>query len=365
MSLALFASHFHSIDEPRQASKITYPLFDVLFLTVAAVIAGAEGWEDIEDFGRCHLDWLKQHGDFTLGIPVHDTIARLVSRVDPSQFQQAFIAWMQQTETLTQGQVIAVDGKTLKSSYDRTDRRTAIHMVNAYATANGVVLGQYKTDAKSNEITAVPALLQLLDIKGCLVSLDAMGCQTSIAQTIIDKEADYLLTVKANQRGLYTGLQEAFSQTTADKLTHVEQGHGRREYREYRVLPASDFTTEHSSWPKLTTLGMAVHYRVDNQGKQSLESRYYICSKTLSAEHFASAVRNHWGIENKVHWLLDVAMHEDGCQIHRGDAAQNLACIRQVALNQLKREKTKKASIRRKQRIAAMDTAYLEKVITA
>ena len=159
-------------------------------------------------------------------------------------------------------------------------------------------MGQYKTEAKSNEITAVPALLKLLDIKGCLVSLDAMGCQTSIAQTIIDKEADYLLTVKANQRGLHTALRQIFSQTTADNLTHIEQGHGRREYREYQVLDASNLPTEHDSWPKLTTLGMAVHYRVDNQGKQSLESRYYICSKTLSAEHFASAVRNHWGIES-------------------------------------------------------------------
>ena len=192
-----------------------------------------------------------------------------------------------------------------------------------------------------------------------------MGCQTSIAQTIIDKEADYLLTVKANQRGLHTALRQIFSQSTADNLTHIEQGHGRREYREYQVLDASNLPTEHGSWPKLTTLGMAVHYRVDNQGNQSLESRYYICSKTLSAEQFANAVRNHWGIENQVHWLLDVAMHEDACQIHRGDAAQNLACIRQVALNQLKREKTKKASIRRKQRIAAMDTEYLEKVVTA
>ena len=192
-----------------------------------------------------------------------------------------------------------------------------------------------------------------------------MGCQTHISQTIIDKEADYLLTVKANQRALHTALQKAFSQTTADNLTHIEQGHGRKEYREYQVLPASDLTKEHSSWPKLTTLGMAVHYRVDNQGQQSLVSRYYICSTTLSAEQFANAVRNHWGIENKVHWLLDVAMHEDACQIHRGDAAQNLACIRQVAPNQLKREKTKKASIRRKQRIAAMDTSYLGNVIAA
>jgi predicted transposase YbfD/YdcC len=237
MSLAAFTQYFDQIQDPRQATKVTYPLFDVLFLTVTAVIGGSQGWEEIEDFGHCHLDWLKQHGDYSQGIPVHDTIARLVSRVDPAHFQSAFTQWMQSTEHMTEGQVIAIDGKTLRGSYNRTDRQSTIHMVNAYATANGMVLGQYKTEAKSNEITAIPALLKLLDIKGCLVSIDAMGCQTAIATTIIEQGGDYLLAVKGNQKNLYLAIQAALSDSLAEPSDAlIEQQHGRIECREYHVL---------------------------------------------------------------------------------------------------------------------------------
>lgn len=366
MCLAAFARHFNAIEDPRQGSKVEYPLFDVLFLTLAAVIAGCEGWEEIEDFGQCRLGWLRRYGDFNAGIPSHDTIARLISRLDPEGLRQAFVSWMQESEVLTDGQVVAIDGKTLRGSYNREDRRSMIHMVNAFATENGVVLGQYKTDAKSNEITAIPELLKLLDLKGCLVTIDAMGCQTSIARAIREREADYLLAVKNNQKKLHRAISQAFSgQEIGTGAQQLEQGHGRAEYREYRLLPASVLAEEvRASWQDLTQIGMSVYYRSED-GEPHLEYRYYISSAELIEARFGEAVRQHWGIESRLHWVLDVAMNEDGCQIYRGNGAENLAVARQVAVNQLRRETSKKAGIKRKQKMAAMDVEYLDKIINA
>lgn len=362
MSLLTLTHHLNLIDDHRQDSKITYPLFDILFLTVVAVIGGSEGWEDIEDFGHCHLELLKKYGDFSQGIPVHDTIARVISRVDSNALQHAFIQWMQQTEQLSAGRIVAVDGKTLRGSYNRSGRQSAIHMVNAFCVTNGVALGQAKTDAKSNEITAIPALLALLDIEGSLVTIDAMGTQTSIAQTIIDKGGDYLLAVKGNQKTLYRALHQAFAKTRADDIVDpngIEQQKGRIEYREYHVLDARDLSLP--DWPGLKRAGMAVSYR-NIKGEEQLHYRYYISSAALDTERFSMAVRGHWRIENQLHWVLDVSMGEDRCPIYRG--AENLARLRQCTVNILKKEPSK-LSIRRKRRRAAMDSAYLEKVINA
>ena len=365
MTIDVFTQHFGSIKDPRQSAKVSYPLFDVLFLTVCATIGGANGWEDIEDFGEAHFNWLREKGLFTSGLPVHDTIARLISRLDPEQFQQCFSKWMLAVSEQTNGQLIAVDGKVLRSSYSRDDRKSTIHMVSAFATANGVVMGQVKTDAKSNEITAIPELLNALELKGALVSIDAMGCQTNIAKTITDRKADYLLAVKGNQETLYNAVQTQLKPVIDDPIVCIEKGRGRKEARAYAVLPANELTEEFAHWPGLKTLGVAMGYRLAANGKESLEHRYYISSAELNKEQFADAVRGHWGIENSLHWVLDASMNEDECQIYRGDAAEVLACMRHIALNMLKAEKSKKASIRRKQKIAAMNSAYLERVIVA
>ncbi|EJI86382.1 H repeat-associated protein yhhI [Alishewanella aestuarii B11] len=299
MNIDIFAEHFSELEDPRQASKVVYPLFDVVFLTLCAVIAGCEGWEDIEDFGE--------------------------------------------------------------------NRCSSIHMVSAFASANGVVMGQVKTDEKSNEITAIPQLLNLLELKGCLVSLDAMGCQKEIAQQIVDKEADYLLTVKGNQGQLHDAVKQVFAgkahkDTAAQSL---EKNRGRLEYREFQVCDASELPEKlKAAWPALTTLGMATTYRVEKDKRAVLEQRYFISSAALSAERLSSAVREHWSIENQLHWVLDVSLGEDACQIYRGNAATNLATMRHFGLNMLRAEK-RKMSIRRKQRQALMNEAYLDAVLEA
>ncbi|WP_299022907.1 ISAs1 family transposase, partial [uncultured Photobacterium sp.] len=230
------------------------------------------------------------------------------------------------------GEVIAIDGKTLRGSYNRDDRRSTIHMVSAFATANGVVMGQVKTAEKSNEITAIPELLELLDLKGCLVvTIDAMGCQKEIAQAIVNKDADYLLALKANQKNLHLAVCDTLKEATSlpdQENAVIEKGHGRFEIREYHVMNAETVSCQFPDWPELKTIGVAISYRATKGGKESIQFRYYISSADLSSEKFANAVRSHWGIENKLHWVLDTAMNEDGCQIYRGNAAENLACTR-------------------------------------
>ena len=367
MQLDAFSEFFSDLHDPRQSAKIAYPLFDILFLTVCAVIGGCEGWEDIEDFGQAHSRWFQDKGLFPNGLPVHDTIARVISSLDPEQFQLCFLKWMQAVNSSAKGQLIAIDGKVLRSSYNRDDRQSTIHMVSAFASANGMVLGQVKTDAKSNEITAIPELLALLDITGCLISIDAMGCQTDIAAQIVDHGGDYLLAVKGNQETLHRAVREAMA-PLAREGSHqatIEQSRGRTELREYHVMPAGEMVKQFPTWKGLNTLGVAIGYRRDSKGNESLEYRYYISSAALTEEQFAKAVRGHWGIENQLHWVLDVTMKEDACPIYRGDAAQILATVRHMALNMLRAEKGKTASIRRKQKIAAMNSDYLEQVILA
>jgi len=367
MQLDAFSEFFSDLHDPRQSAKISYPLFDILFLTVCAVIGGCEGWEDIEDFGQAHSRWFQDKGLFPNGLPVHDTIARVVSSLAPEQFQSCFLKWMQAVNSRAKGELIAIDGKVLRSSYNRDDRQSTIHMVSAFASANGMVLGQVKTDAKSNEINAIPELLALLDMTGCLISIDAMGCQTEIAAQIVNKGSDYLLSVKGNQETLHRAVREAMA-PLAREGSHqatIEQSRGRTELREYHVMPAGDMVKQFPTWKGLNTLGVAIGYRRDSKGNESLEYRYYISSAALTEEQFAKAVRGHWGIENQLHWVLDVTMKEDACPIYRGEAAQILATVRHMALNMLRAEKGKCASIRRKQKIAAMNSDYLEQVMLA
>jgi predicted transposase YbfD/YdcC len=366
---AAFTQFFSELDDPRQAGKIAYPFFDVVFLTVCAAIGGAQGWEDIELFGEAHLEWLQRNGLFSNGLPVHDTIARIISRIQPEQFQNVFVRWMQATSERTDGELIAIDGKTLRSSYDRNSRQSTIHMVSAFAAQNRLVLGQVKTDAKSNEITAIPELLALLDIKGCLVSIDAMGCQTEIASAIVKGGGNYLLAVKGNQPTLHNAVRAALAESTQRPLSEetlsIEKMHGRIDGREYHVLPAGALAEQFPEWKALKSIGVAISYRIENMEKFSMEYRYYISSAELTPEQFASAVRGHWAIENSLHWVLDVVMNEDACQIYRGDAPQILACARHMAQNMLRAESSRKASLRKKQQFAGMSSPYLEKVLDA
>ena len=366
---AAFTQFFSELEDPRQTTKIAYPFFDVVFLTVCAAIGGAQGWEDIELFGEAHLEWFQRNGLFHNGLPVHDTIARIISRIQPEQFQNAFVRWMQATSERTDGELIAIDGKTLRSSYDRDSRQSTIHMVSAFAAQNRLVLGQVKTDAKSNEITAIPELLALLDIKGCLVSIDAMGCQTEIASAIVKGGGNYLLAVKGNQPTLHNAVRAALAESTQKPLSEetlsIEKMHGRIDGREYHVLPAGALSEQFPEWKSLKTVGVAISYRIENMEKFSMEYRYYISSAELTPEQFASAVRGHWAIENSLHWVLDVVMNEDACQIYRGDAPQILACARHMAQNMLRAETSRKASLRKKQQFAGMSSPYLEKVLDA
>ncbi|EOC0649678.1 ISAs1 family transposase [Salmonella enterica subsp. enterica serovar Apapa] len=372
MNLEKLMEHISIIPDYRQPWKVEHKLSDILLLTICAVISGAEGWEDIEDFGNAHFDFLKQYGDFEYGIPVHDTIARVVACINPKKFHECFINWMRDCHSSDDGDIIAIDGKTLRHSYDKSRRRGAIHVISAFSTMNSLVLGQIKTDEKSNEITAIPELVNMLDIKGKIITTDAMGCQKDIAEKIRSQGGDYLFSVKGNQGRLQKAFEEKFplkelNNPKYDSYATTEKGHGREETRLHIVSDVPDelidFTFE---WKDLKKVCMAVSFRSEKvSGKKEPEIlvRYYISSADLTAEKFASAMRSHWDVENKLHWRLDVAMNEDDCRIRRGNAAELFSGIRHIAVNILTENKEFKAGLRRKMRRAAMDREYLASVL--
>jgi predicted transposase YbfD/YdcC len=362
--------HISVISDPRQAWKVEHTLSDIIFLTIAAVIAGAEGWEDIQDFGEDNLEWLQKYGDFENGVPVHDTIARVMNLISAKQLQKSFAAWMKDCHEVTEGDVVAIDGKTIRGTYDKNKRCGAIHMVSAFSSANQVVLGQVKTAEKSNEITAIPELLKLLDIRGCLVSIDAMGCQKGIAQQIVDKGADYLLAVKGNQKKLEDAMGKVFNSSMlnsyeGDKYSIQEKGHGRTETRLALVShDPSQLGDVELDWPELKTLGVVVSVRQEgDKPAETMTIRHYISSAELDAKELLEKSRAHWSIEVQMHWRLDVGMNEDSCRIQREQAGENLAVFRHIALNLLIEDKTFKAGIKRKQKKANRSNAYLSQVL--
>lgn len=372
MDLEKLMAHISIIPDYRQSWKVEHKLSDILLLTICAVISGAEGWEDIQDFGDTHIEFLKQYGDFENGIPVHDTIARVVACINPMKFHECFINWMRDCHSSNDSDIIAIDGKTLRRSYDKSRRRGAIHMISAFSTMNSLVLGQIKTDEKSNEITAIPDLINMLDIKGKLLTTDAMGCQKDIAEKIRNQEGDYLFSVKRNQGRLNKAFEEKFplkeiNNPKYDSYSTLEKGHGREETRLYIVSDVPDefldFTFE---WRDLKKLCVAVSFRAEikeTKKEPEMQVRYYISSASLTAERFATAMRNHWCVENKLHWRLDVGMREDDCRIRRGNAAELLSGIRHIAINILTQNKEFKAGLKRKMRKAAMDRGYLASVL--
>lgn len=361
---------FSSIEDPRVDRHKKHKLLDIIILTLCAVISGAEGWEAIEQFGEDKQDWLKKWIALENGIPSHDCIARVIARILPAQMTECFIAWTQSVAKITDGEVVAIDGKTARHSYGK-DKLGAIHMVSAWANKAGMSLGQVKTAAKSNEITAIPMLLEMLEIKGCIVTIDAMGCQTDIAAKIVEKKADYVLAVKDNQALLHEAIADYFQEAIVannPSLCQLQQqedtnaDHGRIEIRRCYLSTCLDTLPEVSRWKGLKSIGMVESERIVN-GKTSLERRHYICSLT-EVKPFADAARAHWGIENSLHWVLDVTFREDDSRIRTGYAPENFNIVRQLAINLLKKEPSK-LSMKRKRFRASLSDKFREEVIFA
>jgi predicted transposase YbfD/YdcC len=365
--------HFAQLSDPRVERTKLHPLLSIITIAICAVIGGAESWDDIELFGEAKADWFASFLDLPHGIPSHDTFNRVFAALDPHQFQSCFGRWMEAVAEVLPAQTIALDGKTVRGSQDRANGKPAIHLVSAWATANRLVLAQVKVDAKSNEITALPELLGQLALAGCVVTIDAMGCQREIAQQILDQDGDYVLALKGNQGTLHQDVQFSFQlaqqeQEEADRarqVTTVEKGHGRIETRQHQVIDDPEVLTwlqERHAWPGLTVIGMVrAERRIGTE--HTVEERYYLLSGRLSASSFGDAVRSHWGIENRVHWVLDVSFHEDQSRIRAGHAAENFAVLRQIALNLLQQQQTKRVSLKGKRKKAGWDTDYLLQVL--
>lgn len=355
-------NYFKSLVEPRM-ERCKLHLFDeIIFLTIAAVISGADNFVEIEWFGNKKKDWLLTFLKFENGIPSHDTIGKLFARIDAKEFEKCFIEWVQSVVELTKGQVIAIDGKALRGSSSVTNGKKAIHMVSAFASANQVVLGQLACQEKSNEITAIPALLELIVVKGCIVTIDAMGCQTSIAEKIIEREADYILAVKDNQKQLHKEIREMFFLHKSESFQTLEKNHGRIETRNCSLLKDLKKMKGTERWSELKSI-VKIETKQEINGNLSEETRYYISSLDISAEKMNACVRAHWCVETKLHWVLDVSFKEDANRTRTDNAAENLSIVRRVALNLLKDESTMKVGIAAKRKAAGWNTDYLQSVL--
>jgi predicted transposase YbfD/YdcC len=368
---ARIEDHFAELTDPRRR-EVTHPLINVVTIAVCAVICGADDFVSIAEFGQKKRKWLGQFLDVGAGIPSHDCFNRVLGAIQPAEFEKCLLSWITALHEITDGQIVAIDGKTLRRSFDAASSKSAIHMVSAWATANCISLGQVVVDEKSNEITAIPKLLQMLEISGCLVTIDAMGCQTEIAQTIIDQQADYVLAVKANQPTLHDGIAEFFLKHAENDFAKVKvsrhtthgKGHGRIERREYFVCEAPAKLPDRRRWPRLAAIGMAITYAIRG-GKETSEVRYYILSKKLAARRFGAAVRGHWSIENRLHWQLDVTFQEDQSRIRKGHADVNFSHLRRIALSLLKNNTSLKIGIKNKRLAAGWDDSYLTQVLFA
>ena len=359
--------HLAALEDPRVVGRTEHKLFDILFISIAAVIADCDDWEMMVLWAREREPWLRRYCELPYGIPSRFTISRLLQRLDPLALHQAFAAWMKEIQDVTAGSVVAIDGKTLRRSFDRAPGgKGAIPMVSAWLTENRVVLGQLKVEEKSNEITAIPELLRLLELKGALVTIDAMGCQKEIAAEIVGRGADYLLAVKDNQPTLAEDVERTFEEAPAEKLARtatLEDGHGRVEVREYyQCLDLSRLRTA-AEWTGLKSLGKVVSYRYLDGGRNSVEARYYISSLGRGVRRMARGMRAHWGIENQLHYVLDVSFSEDRLRVRTEDSAENLGVIRHVARNYLSGATHLKYSAKKRRRLAAINTDALQSIL--
>lgn len=356
--------YFSELTDPRVERNREHLLEEILLIAIAAVLSGAESWNDIADYGEDKQDWLKTFLSLPSGIPSHDTFNRVFAALDPEQMEKGFMAWVSSIAKLTAGEVVAIDGKTLCGTREQ-GKRQLVHMVSAWAEGNGLVLGQRKVDEKSNEITAIPKLLEALELAGTVVTLDAMGCQREIASLIIEKKADYVLAVKGNQGLLAEQVRDSFLLLNWDSVSEeIDCGHGRVEQRKCSVIADLSVIDKAAEWLSLKGLVRIESERYHKAtGKIEREIRYYITSLKPDAARLNSVIRQHWGIENKLHWVLDVGFGEDLDRKRAGHAAQNFSLINRIALNLLKQETSFKRGIRSKRLKAARNHPYLLKLL--
>lgn len=366
---ALLLEYFRVVRDPRLERNKEHNLLDIIGLTLCAVISGADTFVAIAEYGRTKVDWLKTFLSLPNGIPSHDTIGRVFALLDPEEFQRGFVAWVKAVSKLTHGEVVAIDGKTARRAYEKSGH--PLHVVSAFATANGITLGQRATDKKSNEITAIPRLLQTLQLHGCIVTIDAMGCQKKSAKTVLEQGANYVLAVKGNQPTITDDLRYLFSddhidQYAGDYFESSEKSFGREETRRCRTLNdprlLPDDNCRRYDWPGLRCLVEVTSERTINS-HTSTETRYYLSSLSGKASEILAAVRSHWRIENSLHWSLDVAFREDESRVRHGHAQNNLNLIRKLALALLQRDRKSKVGVATKRLKAAWDNGYLCQVL--
>jgi predicted transposase YbfD/YdcC len=361
---------FAEIADPRLDRQKRHQLIDIMVIAICAVICGAEHWTEVEAFGRCKRNWFKSFLELPNDIPSHDTFARVFSLLDPKQLQNVYSQWVQGFMKDVDVHHICVDGKTVRGSGHMPGGKKAIHVLSAYAQEHGLVLTQAKVDDKTNEITAIPEVLRNLMLKGAIVSIDAMGCQKEIATQIKQQGGDYVLSLKGNQGKLAQEVENHFACAERDNFVLLEHdrhetidgGHGRVETRTYDVIGNAGWLDPQGKWGGLEAIGRVVSERII-KGNKSKEARYYILSQRLSAEEFAKASRNHWGIENSLHWILDMAFNEDECRIHAGFAAENFVRLRHIALHLLKQGVSIKRGIKTRRKVAGWDENYLLELI--
>lgn len=351
------------IKDPRIERCKKHRLEDIIILTVIAVICGAEGWETIEGFGKSRKGFLKTILPLPNGIPSHDTIERLFKRLDSNAFEKCFMEWTDRLQNKSEGRIISIDGKSVNGSRDSAGGKYAIHMVSAWCGENQLVLGQIKTEAKINEIEAIKQLIELLDIAGSTITIDAMGCQKDIAQKITNKKADYILSVKDNQKGLHQQVQTSFEQLKPATINcQQEKNHGRIEERTCQVIHNMKWLENEDDWIGLKSLVKVTAARTINN-QTSNETRYFISSRKETAAYFNMAIRNHWGIENSLHWVLDVQFNEDRTRKRKHNAAENFTIVRRIALNLLKKHPYKRLGINNRRLMAGWDESYLKKIL--
>ena len=363
----LFMSDFEKMNDPRRTDKGNhiYPLAEILLLVISAVISGADGWTSIELFGRAKLVWLQQFLPYECGIPSHDVLGKLFARLSAKEFSACFTNWIESVADLTEGEVVAIDGKTIRNSNDDICSKSAIHLVSAYASKNRICLGQEAVHEKSNEITAIPKLLDILTIKGCIVTIDAMGCQKKIAEKIISKNANYILMVKDNQKNLRVQIEDSFkTQDSQTTNTTLDFGHGRIETRTCDVINDLSLLDKRKDWKGMNSIVRITSERIIKKTqKESIEQRYYITSLGADAVKINKAIRSHWSVENNLHWNLDVVFKEDASLKKKGDSPTNFNIITKIALTLIEREKSTKMSKNSKRLKAALDDKYRLKIL--
>ncbi len=371
--LASISDCFGDIEDPRVQGRCRYPLVEIIIIAICAVIAGADGWTAVETFGKSKAAWLRQFLKLESGIPSHDTFGDGFGMIDAIAFQRSFMRWIEAVFAIPKGQVVAIDGKTVRRSQDQTIGKDAIHMLSAWASGNGITLGQRKVDDKSNEITAIPELLELLNIAGCIVTIDAMGCQKNIAQKIRDGQADYVLRLKQNQGKLLQEVADWFAyadQAHFHPMIYayhetINKEHGRIEIRRCWVVAdpvAFEYIRHYAGWPDWHTI-VPVQRERRIRDKIEQETAYYISRLPPHAQRILAATRSHWAVENSLHWVLDVIFREDDSRIRTGNSPQNMAVLRGIALNILKQEPSK-ASLKQKRYRAALDDTFLLHLLT-